>query len=53
MGFLIRDLFLERNGYYIDPKAPIVQFVLAVAKGDMDTTAIKRWLQAYAIRRNR
>ncbi len=53
MGFLICDLFLERNGYYIDPKAPIVQFVLAVAKGDMDMAAIKRWLQAHAIQRYR
>ncbi len=52
MGFLICDLFLERNGYYIDPKAPIVQLVLSVAKADMDTLTLKRWLQAYAIRRH-
>ncbi|MGZ4903264.1 MAG: type II toxin-antitoxin system death-on-curing family toxin [Halobacteriota archaeon] len=52
MGFLICDLFLERNGYYIDPKAPIVQFVLAVAKGGVDMTTIKGWLQAHAIRRH-
>ncbi len=51
MGFLICDLFLERNGYYIDPKAPIVQFILAVAKGGMDITSTKRWLQAHAIQR--
>ncbi len=51
MGFLICDLFLERNGYYIDPEAPIVQFVLDVAKGDVDVITITHWLHAHAIRK--
>ncbi len=52
MGFLLCDLFLERNGYYIDPKAPIVPFVLAVAKGETDVATITRWLHAHVIRRH-
>ncbi len=48
MGFLLCDLFLERNGYFIDPKAPIVQFLI-VASGNTNTATIKSWLQMHAI----
>ncbi len=51
MGFLLCALFLERNGYCIDPKAPIVQLVLAVAKGEKDIPAIAQWLRAYTVKR--
>ncbi|MGZ4917788.1 MAG: type II toxin-antitoxin system death-on-curing family toxin [Halobacteriota archaeon] len=52
MGFLLCDLFLERNGYYVDPNAPIVQFVLSIAKGDFDVAAIQRWLRSHTIRKH-
>lgn len=50
-GFLACDLFLERNGYYIDPNAPIKRFLLAVAQSDLDLQAIAQWLAAHAVRK--
>ncbi len=52
MGFLLCELFLERNGYFIDPRAPIVQLVLAVAKGTTDVLAVTRWLQVHTIQKH-
>ena len=50
-GFLACDLFLERNGYFIDPNAPIKRFLLAVAQSGIDLQAIAQWLEAHAARK--
>ncbi len=51
MGFLLCELFLERNGYFVDPKAPIVPFVRTVANGNADVKTVTRWLRAHTIQR--
>jgi death on curing protein len=50
-GFLACDLFLEQNGYYIDPKARIKRFLLAIARNEVELTTIADWLQSHALQR--
>jgi death-on-curing protein len=50
-GFLACDLFLEQNGYYIDPKAPITRLVFAIARNELELTAIADWLRSHALRK--
>lgn len=50
-GFLACDLFLEQNGYYIDPKAPIKSFVLAIARNELELPAIADWLKSHSLRK--
>jgi death-on-curing protein len=50
-GFLTCDLFLEQNGYYIDPKARIKRFLLAIAQNEVDLATIADWLQSHAVQK--
>ncbi len=50
-GFLACDLFLEQNGYYIDPKARIKWFLLAIARNEVDLATIADWLQSHALKK--
>ncbi len=50
-GFLGCDLFLEQNGYYVDPKAPIKSFVLAIARNELELPAIADWLKSHALQK--
>jgi len=50
-GFLACDLFLEQNGYFIDPNASIKSFVLAIARNELELPAIADWLKSHALRK--
>ena len=50
-GFLACDLFLELNGYYIDPEAPIKTFLMAIACNELDLAGITDWLKLHAIKK--
>jgi death-on-curing protein len=52
-GFLACDLFLEQNGYYIDPKAPIKEFLLVIARNEVDLETIRDWLQSHSLQKRR
>jgi hypothetical protein len=45
------ELFLEQNDYFIDPKAQITSFFLAIARNDVDLKTIADWLQSHALQK--
>ena len=49
-GFLACELFLELNGYRIDPGAAIVEFLLAVAMGTLSVNEISNWLREHSVK---
>jgi death on curing protein len=50
-GFLACELFLEINGYFIDPKAQIKSFLLNIAQNNADLKTIANWLQLNALQK--
>jgi death-on-curing protein len=50
-GFLACELFLEQNGYFIDPKAQITKFLLAIAQNNIDLKTIADWLQSHTLQK--
>jgi hypothetical protein len=46
--FLARELFLEQNGYFVDPKAQITSFLLALAQNNVDLETFADWHQSHA-----
>jgi death-on-curing protein len=50
-GFLACELFLEINGYFIDPKVQIKSFLLDIAQNNVDLKTIANWLQANALQK--
>lgn len=50
-GFLACELFLEVNGYFIDPKAQITSFLLDIAQNNIDLKTIADWLQSNALQK--
>jgi len=49
-GFLSCELFLELNGYHIDPGAAIVEFLVAVAKDELDLSEVSNWLEENSLK---
>jgi death-on-curing protein len=49
-GFLACELFLELNGYRIDPGAAIVEFLLAVAKDDLNLSEVSNWINENSLK---
>ncbi len=50
-GFLTCELFLELNGYYVDPEAQITSFLLDIARNHVDLKTIAAWLQAHTLQK--
>ncbi len=49
-GFESCELFLELNGYRIDPGAAIVEFLLAVARDDLNLSEVSNWLKENSLK---
>jgi death-on-curing protein len=49
-GFLACELFLELNGYRIDPGAAIVELLLAVAMGTLSVDEISNRLREHSVK---
>jgi len=49
-GFLACELFLEMNGYRIDPGAAIVEFLLAVARDHLNLSEVSNWLKENSLK---
>jgi len=48
-GFLACELFLELNGYHINPDAEIVEFLLAVARDELTLSEISKWIKRHSV----
>ena len=50
-GFLALELFLEQNGYVIDPKAQITSFLFTIARNNVDLKTMTDCLQSHTLQK--